>query len=311
MRKVKGMRKAQAKEKMLFTVGVIVICLLSLVFVVRFISPSLESSREGQAKVLANMIAISANTLSTMDQGRMYKDFGLKEPLIVEITNEGGISSVKVVYDETKGNSYSVPLLVNVESLKPIRVQAVSVIKDITGKIRIEGEILDPNYLYTDVECTPTPKEKVIEYVNNAVKNPEVVGKYNYNVEAALVKAVIDAESSGIHCKDGHLNVNKKSGATGLMQLMRDTANWTNNYFGFSPHLDFRSPEDNIKLGTAYLSYLLNKYSNDKNRALAAYNWGPGNVDKYWPNIPLETQNYIPRVNACYSSCNEKTCAIC
>ena len=310
MHKVKGMRKAQAKEKMLFVVGVIVICLLALVFVVRFISPSLESSTEGQAKVLANMIAISANTLSTMDQGKMYKDFGLKEPLIVEITNEGGISSVKVVYDEAKGKSYSVPLLVNVESLNPIRVQAISVIKDITGKIRIEGEILDSNYLYTDVQCAEPSPEQKNDYVTKASEQTEVK---QAGVTQAWIKAVIRQESSFMHCKNGYI-LKSSQGALGLMQLMPKTASG----LGVDP----LKPDQNVMGGARYLAQMKKQYV-DMDKALAAYNWGPGNLDKIkdypdWKtSLPAETSDFIAKVNgyynACYtaSACNPKECVVC
>ena len=310
MHKVKGMRKAQAKERMLFVVGVIVICLLALVFVARFIFPSLESSREGQAKVLANMIAVSADTLSTMDQGQMYKNFGFKDPLIVEITNEGGVSSVKVVYDEVNGKSYSVPLLVNVDSLSPIRVQAVSVIKDITGKIRINGEILDPNYQYTDVQCAEPSPEQKNDYVIKASEQAEV---NQAGITQAWIKAVIRQESGFMQCKNGYLLKSSK-GALGLMQLMPDTASG----LGVDP----RKPDQNVMGGARYLAQMKKQYG-DMDKTLAAYNWGSGNLNKIkdspdWKNqLPKETSDFIAKVNGyyntCYiaSACNPKECVVC
>lgn len=305
------MKKGQEEERLLFTVGVIVICLIAIVFVFRMVFPSAESSREGQAKVVANMIAISANTLFTMDAGRVQKDFGLREPLLVEVNSRGGVSYVKVTYDMNGSKSYEVPLLVNVEPLAPTRVNMVYVMKYQGGKITVKGDLIRTDLTSSqDVACTiDTPKEKVIEYVNNAVSNPQV-NKYK-NIEPALVKSVINAESSGFQCKNGYIVKNKESGATGLMQIMPDTGNWINDYFGFKPYLDEKNPEDNVKLGSAYLSYLLNKYGNDKDKALAAYNWGPGNVDKFWPSIPKETRDYISKVTACYATCDLKTCALC
>jgi len=78
-------------------------------------------------------------------------------------------------------------------------------------------------------------------------------------------------------------------GAIGLMQLMPATA----KAYGADPH----DPGQNVEAGAAYLRELLIKYNGDARRALAAYNAGPGAVDKYNGVPPYaETQTYIERV---------------
>jgi soluble lytic murein transglycosylase-like protein len=78
-------------------------------------------------------------------------------------------------------------------------------------------------------------------------------------------------------------------GAIGLMQLMPGTAQAHNA----DPH----DPAQNVEAGAAYLRELLIKYDGDARRALAAYNAGPGAVDKYNGVPPYsETQTYIERV---------------
>src|SRR6202035_663862 len=78
-------------------------------------------------------------------------------------------------------------------------------------------------------------------------------------------------------------------GAIGLMQLMPGTA----QVFNADPH----DPAQNVEAGAAYLRELLIKYDGDARRALAAYNAGPGAVDKYNGVPPYaETQTYIERV---------------
>jgi len=319
MRKVKGMRKSQAKERMLFVVGVIVICLLALVFVVRFISPSLESSREGQAKVLANMIAIYANTLSTMDQGRFEKDLGLKEPMIVEITKESGVSMVKVVYDRASGKSYKTPILADIEPVPAKEIQKLTILKDITGKISVEGEIKD--WYYTpagDVPCAEPSTEDKIKYIQDAANE--------FQVEEALIKAVMKEESSFMHCKNGYLNVNRASGASGLMQLLPSTA--------AELGVNYKDAADNVRGGAKYLSQLTKQFKGDKRLALAAYNCGPGNIryllDNYGNSWEAhltekctrktgagyyETQKYVVDVMAYYQSCSiacsPKDCLAC
>ncbi|GIO13530.1 hypothetical protein J19TS2_30850 [Cohnella xylanilytica] len=115
----------------------------------------------------------------------------------------------------------------------------------------------------------------------------------SYNVPSGLVTAVISAESS--------FNPKAKSsaGAGGLMQLMPATAK------GLGVK-DVYNPEQNVNAGTKYLGQLVSKYG-DYPLALAAYNWGPGNVDKAikkygssWSRIashaPAETQKYVSKV---------------
>jgi len=49
--------------------------------------------------------------------------------------------------------------------------------------------------------------------------------------------------------------------------------------------------------GTRYLRQLLDRYDGDVNAALAAYNWGMGNVERNHGRLPEETKTYIARVN--------------
>lgn len=109
-----------------------------------------------------------------------------------------------------------------------------------------------------------------------------------YNVPADLLKAVAKAESNF------NANATSACGAMGIMQLMPATA----NSLGVSDAYD---PEQNIMGGAKCLRQMLNQFGGNTELALAAYNAGPGNVQKYSGVPPFEeTQNYVAKVLGYY-----------
>lgn len=138
----------------------------------------------------------------------------------------------------------------------------------------------------------PSPETDTIGEVNSVSIPLKGTGNFEpyieeasktFRVEKSLIRAVIKAES----------NFNPKaksnSGAVGLMQLLPSTGRELNVR-------DLYDPRDNILGGTRYLAMLLDRYERNLGLALAAYNWGPGNLEKAPARLPRETEKYVQRV---------------
>jgi soluble lytic murein transglycosylase-like protein len=109
-----------------------------------------------------------------------------------------------------------------------------------------------------------------------------------WQVDPALIKAVI-ANESGFNA-----TATSGVGAQGLMQLMPETA----ASLGVRDAYD---PAQNVAGGTRYLRGLLDRFGGDKRLAIAAYNAGPGAVEKYGDIPPYrETRNYVQNVLASF-----------
>ncbi len=107
-----------------------------------------------------------------------------------------------------------------------------------------------------------------------------------HGVRPDLVHAVIQAESAF------NPMARSNKGAMGLMQLMPATA----VRFGVTNAYD---PAQNIRAGVSYLKHLLERYSQNEELALAAYNAGPGAVEKYGAVPPYrETRDYVSKIRS-------------
>lgn len=134
----------------------------------------------------------------------------------------------------------------------------------------------------------------------------EYVHKYSlqYSVDPFMIYSIIKAESNF------EIGATSNRGAAGLMQLMDNTAReiCKNEVLNYESGSTLYNPEKNIMLGTKYFAELKDVYKND-NVALAAYNAGRGNVNKWLEqgiikadgsdieNIPFkETNTYVRKI---------------
>ena len=156
------------------------------------------------------------------------------------------------------------------------------------------------------VKATYYPDSNIHSYSNWGASDASVLPSYSRNknafdqlirqaaqqhgVSEGLVKAIMHTESG--------FNIHARSpvGAQGLMQLMPATA----RRFNVSNAYD---PQQNIFGGVKYLSWLLKRFNGDTRLAIAAYNAGEGNVDKYGDVPPFrETRDYVKRVTSRYQN---------
>lgn len=165
--------------------------------------------------------------------------------------------------------------------------------RDANGNLVLSDRRLDSSAKTYAVAGSPAVR------ATKAALSPAAPGRYDelvrahaerHNLRPDLVRAVIQVESA--------FNPRARSpkGAMGLMQLMPATA----LQLGVRNPYD---PEDNIRGGTAYLRQLLDRYDGNEELALAAYNAGPGAVDRYGQRVPpyRETRAYVRKIGSAVS----------
>ena len=168
----------------------------------------------------------------------------------------------------------------------PVHAQIYSW-RDANGHLVLSDRPLGPvehTYPVPDAESVRTTRPAGVEpsrpYDDLIAEQARLNG-----VRTDLVRAVVQVESAF------NPNAQSPKGAVGLMQLMPATI----RQFGVRNPLD---PVENVRAGVAYLRQLLDRY-HDEELALAAYNAGPGAVDKHGQSVPpyRETEQYVSRIN--------------
>jgi len=161
------------------------------------------------------------------------------------------------------------------------------------SRSRTEVPVAQPDFqkiLDKTVQLEKNSQNKSTNTAKSRTEIDNLIEEYSAKngLDADFVKAVVRQESGF------NPNAKSKCGAMGLMQLMPATAKG----LGVTNAFD---AEQNIYGGTKYLKGLLDRFGNNKELALAAYNAGPNAVKKY-NGIPpyAETQNYVKSIMKSY-----------
>ena len=218
---------------------------------------------EGETTFGANVLEGYTDMQFADQMAKTGKGIGIAEMLYTQMTGGGKLPAItvhssEINYQNPINEFFNSKQLLNQDS-KPKDLQSINLPKTGNFLDRVQSRISD----YGDFISQASSK---------------------FNVPESLIKAVISTESAG------KSDAKSKAGAKGLMQLMDSTAQdlgVTNSF----------NPSQNIMGGAQYLRQMLDKYDGDIDKALAAYNAGPGNVDKFGGIPPFkETQSYVQRV---------------
>ena len=119
-----------------------------------------------------------------------------------------------------------------------------------------------------------TEKKKSSSNTKISPEHSTMVDKYSdeFGVDSDIVKRMLFKESSGDR------KAVSPAGAKGLMQIMPRTFEDIKRELNLPKDADIFDPETNVRAGCYYFAKMMEKFGQDVNKALAAYNWGPGNV---------------------------------
>ncbi|MBB6448483.1 soluble lytic murein transglycosylase-like protein [Geomicrobium halophilum] len=222
--------------------------------------------------MLLNRITLSPFSIpdSNRTHGEPIKDFA------------SILANAQVLHETSNGSQRTFPL--DLSRDRPLYFNPVQ-------EPQVTSHLLSPHFKEV-AEVTENP-------ISTTTSSTLPDSPYNHYIEAAAEKHGVDPGLIYAVIKhESNFNPNAKShaGAMGLMQLMPGTASG----LGVT---DATDPAQNIDGGTRYLSDMLDRYNNDVQKALAAYNAGPGNVDQYGGIPPFdETTAYVPKVFNTYQS---------
>lgn len=238
---------------------------------------------------------------------------------MTETPNQAGEQSSQVSEPAVTDGPWNLPItsfIKKAESvIEPVKEAVTETVKAVTTAKPWEMSMTDlMEYINkrntgvqtkTAVDAYKAPDGPVAGIKQGLYHTPEKITPALQRLKALYDEKLIPAESSGKHYKeDGKTLTQSKVGALGVSQIMPATAEKPG--YGIKPLQD-QSEEEYRRLGFDLLVAYEKKYKGDTRKALAAYNYGPGNVDKIinkarregvnWERkLPLETRNYVQKI---------------
>jgi soluble lytic murein transglycosylase-like protein len=213
--------------------------------------------------------------------------------LLQELLNAEGKQAVASSTTASQSGS-SLPGSVMSDMLREEMILALSSIEESMQNLNIDFSSIESNHINSSSNINNQSRTSRPTVAGHEIDKLISAASQLYGVPEDLIKAVIETESSF------NSSTVSSAGAKGLMQLMDGTARG----LGVTDSFD---PAQNIDGGTRYLSNQLRRFDGNEKTALAAYNAGPGRIQRL--NItndqqlmdklhllPLETQNYIRKI---------------
>lgn len=239
--------------------------------------------------MLKSMTSTTEGLFGEDSYGGDFFDTIFNAEMSSQISESQGLGIAEQIYRKITGEE------LDLNALNQKSAKAVSEIGDInntevssTGSTEKQKEVtVSDTDGFREIKPSNRTLDRVERFDNLIDKAAE-----EFNIDRNIIKSIIMAESAG------NEKAVSKANAKGLMQLMDGTA----TDMGVKNSFD---PKQNIYGGAKYFSGLLRQYNGDLELSLAAYNAGPGNVQKYNGVPPFEeTNTYIQRVIGYYNYFN-------
>jgi len=227
------------------------------------------------AMMLKSMTKTTGGMFGEESYGGDYFDTIFETEIASHISKSKSLGLANMIYKKVMGEDLDMNKI-----KQEMQTEGISSIRNGMNKDRI-SEKTKTDFINKSTPITPSNGS-----INRLNKFDKIINKVSqtFNVDKNLIRSVILTESAANPKALSHAN------AKGLMQLIDSTASDMNVK-------NVWNPEDNITGGTKYLAKMFKQYKGDIDLTLAAYNAGPGNVNKYNGVPPFdETKNYINRV---------------